>query len=235
MFPSGLDNAPVPSFVVALNSQSAILMDHSRRTFSGEDREENALIPFQIPTGEDAFESSPAARSLNAPAPSVYAPPAALGGPAPPPNGVRITLDDEMKFPSFQAGLPVAYDADGRSPVYLGSAYIKNGLHPCKLAPALNPPVRVGYDGREIAHRGRYELLPFDPNRMEWVPSSHGRIPYGRRPVEGGYEETGEKLYHAIATVARVRVPGKAGVHLTTGAHVPFDQREHDVAQFEIL
>lgn len=68
---------------------------------------------------------------------------------------------------------------------------------------------------------------------MEFVRTSRGQIPPGRRPVEGGYEEngwhavvtkpakpnsskyfTGSKLYHGIATVNGVQVPGKTGLHL---------------------
>lgn len=49
---------------------------------------------------------------------------------------------------------------------------------------------------------------------MEFVLTSHGKIPNGRRPVEGGYEENGSKLYHAVAPVKGVQVPGKAAEHL---------------------
>ena len=49
---------------------------------------------------------------------------------------------------------------------------------------------------------------------MEFVRTSRGLIPQGRRPVEGGYEENGAKLYHAVAMVNGVRVPGKTGAHL---------------------
>ena len=58
---------------------------------------------------------------------------------------------------------------------------------------------------------------------MEFVRTSHGHVPAGRRPVEGGYEEDyggGEpkKLYHALALIRfgdqEVLVPGKTGLHL---------------------
>lgn len=49
---------------------------------------------------------------------------------------------------------------------------------------------------------------------MEFVPTSHGRVPSGRRPVEGGYEENGTKLYHGIANFNGIRIPGKTGEHL---------------------
>ena len=56
--------------------------------------------------------------------------------------------------------------------------------------------------------------LPFDGKSMELIPTEKGRIPPGKKPVEGGYEEHGGKLYHAIATIQGVRVPGKTGEHL---------------------
>ncbi|KAI9061299.1 hypothetical protein FKP32DRAFT_1728643 [Trametes sanguinea] len=150
------------------------------------------------------------------------------GASTPPPSGFRIPLTDAAPFPTQQAGQPVAYDADGRTPVYMGSALFAKSVHPCKIVPTFNPPARVSYGGVEQEHRGRYDLLPFDPTLMEWVPTDHGRIPYGRRPVEGGYEENGEKLYHALANLHGVKVPGKTGVHLR-GANVPFGGQEHTV------
>ena len=200
-----------------------------------------------LPVGHDARGISPV--------PVGASPPAAPGGQAPPPSGFRVPLTDSTPFPAQQAGQPVAYDADGRTPVYIGSALFDKSVHPCKIVPSFNPPPRVGYGGREVEHRGRYDLLPFDPNTMEWVPTSHGQIPYGRRPVEGGYEENGQKLYHALATVNGVKVPGKAGTHIHVrrrcgqrvsastelifqrqgGANVPFGGREHAVENYDIL
>ncbi|KAI0367790.1 hypothetical protein BV20DRAFT_1037508 [Pilatotrama ljubarskyi] len=154
----------------------------------------------------------------------------ASGGQVPPPSGFRVPLTDAAPFPTEQAGQPAAYDADGRTPVYLGSALFGNSVHPCKIVPSFNPPARVAYGGQELEHRGRYDLLPFDPNTMEWVPTSHGQIPHGRRPIEGGYEENGGKLYHALATIHGVSVPGKTGTHLG-GANVPFGGQEHAISQ----
>ena len=62
-----------------------------------------------------------------------------------------------------------------------------------------------------------------------------GRQVAGRRPVEGGYEEDGAKLYHAIAVVHGVRVPGKAGPHLVGDMRRPSsmhlsDAEYHSVA-----
>jgi DM9 repeat len=57
-------------------------------------------------------------------------------------------------------------------------------------------------------------LLPINDQTMEWVLTSHGEIPSGQRPVEGGYEENGARLFHAIVCIDNVWVPGKTGEHL---------------------
>jgi hypothetical protein len=88
-------------------------------------------------------------------------------------------------------------------------------VQPCKIAPALNPPCRVPYAGVETEHNGRYDLLPFDPNSMELVRATSGQLPK-KRLVEGGYESNGAKLYHAIAVIDGLRVPGKTGEHLVS-------------------
>lgn len=135
--------------------------------------------------------------------------------PAHPPSGYRVPLNTTSSFPEPRlVGPPPCYDADGVSPVYIGSALFETSVHPCKIAPHLTPPASVPYGGTERAHHGRYDLLPFVPQVMEFVKTSGGRIPHERRPVEGGYEDHGAKLYHAMAVVHGVRVPGKTGEHL---------------------
>jgi hypothetical protein len=70
---------------------------------------------------------------------------------------------------------------------------------------------------------------------MEFVPTAYGKIPPGRRPIEGGYEEFGLKLYHAVASINGVRVPGKTGEHLGA-CNVPFGGNEVIVTDnYEIL
>jgi hypothetical protein len=69
---------------------------------------------------------------------------------------------------------------------------------------------------RCAAHAGRFDLLRFDPERMEWAPASGGALPAGRKPVDGGFEQSGGRLYHAYAKVDGVDVPGKAGEHLVS-------------------
>jgi Protein of unknown function (DUF3421) len=135
-----------------------------------------------------------------------------------PPSGYRIPLSTQgPEFPGLDKTRAAPFtDGDGRSPVFIGSALMQYSVHPCKIAPHLAPPsaCRVPYGGLEHAHHGRYDLLPFIPERMEFVQTSHGRIPPARRPVKGGFENTGAELYHAAAMIDGVRVPGKTGVHL---------------------
>ncbi|KDR76217.1 hypothetical protein GALMADRAFT_247481 [Galerina marginata CBS 339.88] len=174
---------------------------------------------------------------------------APVGGPAPPPyighapvqsqtppSGFRVPLSTTGPFPDpQQAGQPPCYDADGVSPIYVGSALFENSVHPCKIGRHLHPFVLVPYGGVEHGHNGRYDLLPFRPDQMEFVPTSHGRIPPGRRPVEGGYEDNGAKLQHAVAFVNGIRIPGKCGEHLQ-GCRVSFGGAELEIGDnYEIL
>ncbi|KAJ4476229.1 hypothetical protein J3R30DRAFT_415986 [Lentinula aciculospora] len=153
---------------------------------------------------------------------------------APPPipsSGYRIRLNENSLFPTVT---PPFNDADG-SPVFIGSAIFPDSVHPCKIVPALDTKCMVPHGGREHHHHGPYDLLPFDPQTMEFVRTSRGEVPPGRRPVEGGYEDNGNKLYHGIATVSGVSVPGKTGPHLG-GCNVSFAGGEHIIHEnYDIL
>ena len=143
-----------------------------------------------------------------------------------PPSGHRIPLDPNAQFPTpDQLGRPPATDFDGSTPVFVGSAIFPDSVHPCKIIPSLHPPCRVSYRGSEAQHHGRYDLLPITQD-MEWVPTSNGQIPPGRRPVEGGYEPNGGKLYHALGFIQGLYVPGKTGDHLVSRSKLSTLKRE---------
>lgn len=135
-----------------------------------------------------------------------------------PPSGYRIPLGipSTPSFPGIERTREAPFtDADGKSPVFIGSALLQDSVHPCKIVPKIqNEPCRVSYGGTEVAHRGRFDLLPFVPAIMEFVPTSNGHVPHGRRPVKGGFEQSGSELYHAVAVIDGVKVPGKTGIHL---------------------
>lgn len=159
-----------------------------------------------------------------------------------PPSGYRIPLGVPAEFsspspsPSSAPSFPGIErtreapftDADGKSPVFIGSALMQDSVHPCKIVPSIqNEPCRVSYGGSEVAHEGRYDLLPFVPALMEFVPTSNGHVPNGRMPVKGGFEQNGTELFHAVAVIDGVKVPGKTGIHLVRarfflGKHISF-------------
>ncbi|KAI6038821.1 hypothetical protein EDC04DRAFT_1887402 [Pisolithus marmoratus] len=163
-------------------------------------------------------------------------PPPAYGDVPEPLSGYRIALDASTPFPtSPKIMAPPCFDADNMSPVYVGSAIFENSVHPCKIAPRLTPACRVPYGGVELEHYGRYDLLPFDPDTMVWVATSRGRIPYDFTPIQGGYEENGTPLYHAIGIIDGITVPGKTGTHLG-GCNIAFNGAEHVITKsYEIL
>lgn len=157
-----------------------------------------------------------------------------------PPSGYRIPLSSlgevTSPFPGVERtrGAPFT-DADGKSPIFVGSALMQYSVHPCKIAPKLPQPCYVSYGGAEIVHDGRYDLLPFVPEHMEFVLTSSGRVPPGRRPVKGGFEHDGKELYHAVAVIEGIKVPGKTGSHLN-GCRIPYNGEEHIVNDnYEIL
>jgi len=156
-----------------------------------------------------------------------------------PPSGHRILLSSRggPPFPAVEQtrGAPFT-DEDGKSPVFIGSAFLQHSVHPCKVTPNIMArPCHVSYGGVEIVHDGLYDLLPFVPEHMEFVPASGGRIPPGRRPVKGGFEHDGKELYHAVAIIKGIKVPGKTGLHLN-GCTIPYGGDEHIVEDnYEIL
>lgn len=150
--------------------------------------------------------------------------------------GQRIILETFMPISdilSKDLGDVPTFDIDGSTPVYVVSAHIgPTSVHPCKFVTTLG--VRIPYGDREVEHMGRFDLLLIDYSNMEWLEASHGRIPPGRKAVLGGHEEDGRPLYHAMAYVNGVSVPGKTGIHLGA-CHVAFGCNEVKVEKYHIL
>jgi hypothetical protein len=67
-----------------------------------------------------------------------------------------------------------------------------------------------------VVHAGRYEVLVYEPARMEWAPASLGVTPTDRVPVEGGYEAYGAELMYAHTIIGGQLCIGKAGLHLVS-------------------
>ncbi|VDC06810.1 unnamed protein product [Peniophora sp. CBMAI 1063] len=119
-------------------------------------------------------------------------------------------------------------DRDG-SPVFVGSALIDGAVYPCKVTLSRSgeegvTPVRVPLSGKEVVHHGVYEILVIDEETMEWVGARNGRLPFGRAPVEGGYDDDMKRLYYAATTIHGCRVPGKTWEN--EGANFPWNGQE---------
>jgi hypothetical protein len=187
---------------------------------------------------QQQYEPPPPPPPGHLPPPPSYSPPSTSivqpVVPQVPPSGYRIPLgmpsarpsSSSFSFPGIEKTREAPFtDADGRSPVFIGSALMQDSVHPCKIVPGMqNEACRVSYGGGEVAHEGRYDLLPFVPALMEFVPTSNGHVPNGRKPVKGGFEQNGTELYHAVAVIDGVKVPGKTGIHLVRTRLVFFGQ-----------
>ncbi|KAG8779602.1 hypothetical protein FRC12_024054 [Ceratobasidium sp. 428] len=138
-------------------------------------------------------------------------------------SGRRIPCSTNENIPEAVFESQTEFREQGGQPVYVASALMGDSVHPCKCVPTLDSPCQVPYGGGEHAHSGRYDILPIT-NDMEWVPGQGGVIPYGKTPVEGGYEGQ-NTLYHAYAVIQGVKVPGKTGSHLG-GANIGYGGRE---------
>ncbi|TFK98378.1 hypothetical protein BDV98DRAFT_628816 [Pterulicium gracile] len=132
----------------------------------------------------------------------------------------RICLHTDAPFPTTQSwiGKPVT-SLDG-SPIFIGSGYsISDSVQPCTIAPHLKPPLRIPHERgeRDLRYSGRYDLLPFDPEQMDWIEALQGQVPEGRVPIVGGYEvyrEVVREVYHALTVFDGSAVAGKTGEHL---------------------
>lgn len=220
---------------------------HRRRSIDSSDSSSSHDQPQPNKEKRERDIASSSSSGVTFPIPAHHEPPlepppsyTPQGPSAPPPSGYRVPLGTPgQPFPGTDRTRSAPFtDADGKSPVFLGSAIMADGsVHPCKIAPGLLPssPCRVPFAGGELDHRGRYDLLPFVPELMEFVVASRGRVPPGRRPVAGGFEKSGQELYHAVAVIDGVKVPGKTAVHLG-GCNVAFGGWEHVVQEkYEIL
>jgi hypothetical protein len=141
----------------------------------------------------------------------------------PPRSGFRRWVRDEEHFPDSIEG-PSFKDVDDTD-VYLGTCKSGSDRIPGKVR--MEGRAASWPEGDERGTSDEYDILPIDTDRMEWVPATNGRVPDGRDPVLGGWENSaGGTLYHAYGTVDGVDVPGKTNEDLGA-AMLPFGGTEH--------
>lgn len=124
----------------------------------------------------------------------------------------RLHLKKDDEFPLANGAGAVEWKSASGKPMYLGSAIDFHGtVHPCMVVADEVPHCVGTFGGRAEPHQGSYDLLPFNPDIMEWVDSYAGLIPEGREGVVGGYENNRQPLYHAVTNVNGHWWVGKAG------------------------
>ncbi|PBK81244.1 hypothetical protein ARMGADRAFT_948601 [Armillaria gallica] len=151
-------------------------------------------------------------------------------------SGFRIQLgSSSTPFPTEDLiGPPPCYNTNGDA-IYIGSAIFRKSIHPCKIEPHLAVPCSVPFNNRSIAHTGCYDLLPFNSDIMEFVLMSQRHFPAGRKLVKGGYDQDGTLLYHGVATLNGIRIPGSIS-HRWPGCNIIWDNTLHLVcSDYEIL
>ncbi|SJL14351.1 uncharacterized protein ARMOST_17807 [Armillaria ostoyae] len=156
-----------------------------------------------------------------------------------PTSGFRLPLQGSSHSdlpPLYLAGQPIVNWPEYF--IYFGSAICDKSVHPCKIEynmRHLPSPCTVVLDNTVISHKGRYDLLQFNPDTMELVCVSEGRIPAGRRPIKGGYEEDGMPLYHGVGTHHNGhKIPGETSPRLG-GCVYANDDNVHLATDHEIL
>lgn len=93
-----------------------------------------------------------------------------------PPAGLRVPLTTSTPPKPDILG-PAPFADLGGEPVYVASALIGKSVQPCKVCylPNAGVGVRVPYGGQELAHSGRYDVLPIT-SQMEWVTTSGEQV-----------------------------------------------------------
>ncbi|KAF9525764.1 hypothetical protein CPB83DRAFT_908881 [Crepidotus variabilis] len=136
--------------------------------------------------------------------------------------GERLALNTEDPFPrTNELGPRISLESHlGRvttQPIFLASILQNSSVIPCYATDLFCPYTWFPGNYTENSHEGRFDLLPYSPEQMEWILTSHGNIPPGRQPISGGYDEEGRELYHALAALPPdegLKVPGQTGEHL---------------------
>lgn len=177
-----------------------------------------------------------------------------------PPAPVASNFTDRQlvqgnSIPKYHPLLATSRDMDGH-PVFLAIHHHPSGaVLPGKLCPNLKNPVRVAWEGKELAltEKDRYETFLENPATMKWIRISNSQMPndasmfsfdisglrklmYLAVPVAAGMERDGRTpLYFACAWHEGLRCVGYSGPN-TMGAKLPFGGEEVTVKDdYEVL
>lgn len=149
-------------------------------------------------------------------------------------NAASNSTTETMKWISCRHGskcaAPVSVTNGSNSPI-VALAYHNGGLIPGVLMPNTNV-CYISWGGQSIA-KNDYFLLS-NPGIVEfiWLSASNGSVPNGA--IEGGYSETGEKLFIGRFSVNGAVISGK--VHPSHRVcYIPYWGSENSSARYDVL
>ncbi|KAH7102994.1 hypothetical protein BKA62DRAFT_756327 [Auriculariales sp. MPI-PUGE-AT-0066] len=94
---------------------------------------------------------------------------------APPQHAIPVDLRNGGRFPSLGlTGLPPTSCRE--HPVFIGLAPYMGGLVPCKVLPD-DSCAAFSHTHKELTIQGPFFVVPLNQSTMEWVNTSHGKIP----------------------------------------------------------
>ncbi|KAH7099289.1 hypothetical protein BKA62DRAFT_710547 [Auriculariales sp. MPI-PUGE-AT-0066] len=127
---------------------------------------------------------------------------------------------------------------EGGETLYVARAYHQGGVHVGKAGNCCPKGAIIGYDNDEVDY-DTYEVLVGDQNAVRWVDvEGHLNLDRlnGARPVEGGHESNGDRIYIAQGQYNGSTIPGKVkDTGRDKGALLPQNDKEHAVENYRVL
>jgi hypothetical protein len=124
---------------------------------------------------------------------------------------------------------------DSGHTLYIARAFQDGGIQPGKASDWFQKGAVIGYQRDEIQLE-TFEVLVGNRNAVKWVDvvGTFQASSLGAKPVEGGHENNGTKLYIAQAPYNDWLHPGKVAEGYN-GALIPYGGAEKEVKEYRVL
>ncbi len=116
---------------------------------------------------------------------------------------------------------------EGDHVVFIAHTNFKYGVHPCKFVYTYG--CYVSYGGTEY----KVEDFEYYTGTVKWVKCTNHKIP--DNSVLAGQKADGRKLYVGRTEYNGMLITGKVGKHLAKGICIPYDGKEIELPEYEIL
>ncbi|KAJ1678960.1 hypothetical protein EV182_003010 [Spiromyces aspiralis] len=114
-------------------------------------------------------------------------------------------------------------------------AMYNGGVHPGRAGNHIpNGGFATCYGSEEI-FLPEYEVLCGNAQQLIWVPQKDKLELDGIRPLQAGYEESGEPLYVGKTLYGKAQPIGKCGTHFKTGFIFAYDGKERKEDDYRVL